>query len=273
VITGPLRSPKVRDPLIGVGVGAFSGLMGVGGGIILMPYLLLVRKIPQKVASATSLVLVGMGAATGAVTYALDGHVAWIPGLCILIGGLIGAWLGAHLVQRLHDHRLQVAFGVLMVLVSIRMFIPIGGGVIAENSDLPTITALTAVIYAICGIAMGMISALFGIGGGVIMVPILVLGFGYGQQLANGTSLTVMFPIAMLGAIRLTKPGLTNWPVGLRLGVGAAIGAIGGAAFALAVPSELLRFAWAILLFILGVRMIRHGWKKPEPQEPESLSR
>ena len=261
-----MKSNTPRDVGVGVGVGAFSGLMGVGGGIILMPYLLMVRKIPQKTASATSLVLVAMGAFTGSITYALEGHVAWIPAVFIVIGGLAGAWLGTHLVQKMRDHRIQLAFGVLLVLVAIRMFFSVGSGGADDVYQLQALSVLGVVVYVISGLAMGVLSALFGIGGGIIMVPILSVGFGYGQQLANGTSLAVMLPIALLGAIRLTKPGYTDWPVGLRLGIGAAVGAIVGAAIAVNVNGDVLRFAWAVLLLVLGVRMVIQSWKAPKAE-------
>ena len=75
---------------IGTGLGAFSGAFGVGGGILLVPFLVLARKIPQKQAQATSLVMVAMAAAAGAVRYAASSEVAWLPALVITSEG----WLG-----------------------------------------------------------------------------------------------------------------------------------------------------------------------------------
>lgn len=248
-----------RDVSVGVGVGAFSGLLGVGGGVLLVPYLTSVRKIPQKIAGATSLVLVTMGAISGCITYAFAGDVAWIPALIIVIGGLVGAWAGAHLVQRIHDHRIKIAFGVLLILVAIRLVIQFGQPAADDAAELPSLGAFVIAVYVASGVAMGLLSALFGIGGGIILVPILVVGFGYGQQLASGTSLAVMAPIALLGAIRLTKPGLTNWPSGLILGSGAVVGAVVGALVAGRVSGESLRVVFAVLLISLGARMVIVG--------------
>ncbi len=249
----------VRDGAVGVGVGAASGLLGIGGGILLVPYLSVIERVPQRRAQATSLVLVAMAAASGAITYAWRGEVALVPAAIILITGLAGAWLGAHLVQRLHDHRLRIAFGVLLILAAIRMALGAPSG---SASGPPAMSPGIAITYAIAGLFMGIVSALFGIGGGIILIPILVTGLGFDQQLANGTSLAVMTFIALLGAIRLTRPGFTDWRRGLQLGAGAIVGAALGALLALHLPSVLLSTIFAVALALVGVLMIRLGWKQ-----------
>lgn len=254
-----LRQSAPRDVGVGVGVGAFSGLMGVGGGIILIPYLTGVRKMAQKNAGATSLVLVFMSGIAGALTYAAKGQVAWLPGLFIVIGGLIGAWVGAIVVQRLKNATLQLAFGVLLVLMAIRLLFFPHPQPLENVSELPPLTLTAVAVYFAAGLAMGVLSALFGIGGGVILVPILVVGFGYAQQFANGTSLAVMVPVALLGAIRLTKPGLTDWRAGTLLGAGAILGAFIGASIATYVQGEWLRIGFAFILLFLGVRTLYIG--------------
>jgi uncharacterized membrane protein YfcA len=252
------RGHLFRDLLIGVGVGIFSGALGVGGGILLVPYLVLVLAISQKRAQATSLVMVAMAAGAGAVTYALAGSVAWLPAGFVIIGGLLGSLLGSYLVQRTADHRLQIAFGVLLIVVAIRLLFPTSTDV-ATSAELPTLSPVLAAAYILIGVAMGALSALFGIGGGILLIPVLVTGFGFAQQLAAGTSLAVMVPIALFGALRLTKPGLTDWRLGIRFGLGSIIGAVGGAALALAVPGEALRWIFAVVMLIVAARMVRVG--------------
>ena len=253
---------------VGAGVGGFSGLLGVGGGIFLVPYLTSIRRIPQKRAQATSLVMVSMGAASGTITYALNDSVAWLPALLILIGGLAGAWAGAHLVQRLHDRRLRIAFGVILLLTALRLVLP-GLGTSDTLTELPALTLGVVTLYVVGGIAMGLLSALFGIGGGIIIVPILVTVLGYEQQLANGTSLAVMTAIALFGAARLTQPGLTDWRSGLTIGAAAVIGAAVGALVALAIPAEAIRIVFAVVLILVGAHMIREGLRMPRGHQEE----
>lgn len=254
------RGHLFRDLLIGVGVGVFSGALGVGGGILLVPYLVLLLSMAQKRAQATSLVMVAMAAAAGAVTYALAQSVAWLPAGFIVIGGLFGALLGSYVVQRTPDNRLQIAFGVLLIIVAIRLLFPTSVDVTTSDA-LPALSPSLTAAYILIGVAMGALSALFGIGGGILLIPMLVTGFGFGQQFAAGTSLAVMVPIALFGALRLTKPGLTDWRLGIRFGLGSIFGAVAGAGIALTVPGDALRWVFAIVMIIVAARMVRVGLK------------
>lgn len=252
------RLSLARDLAVGAGVGAFSGAFGVGGGIQLIPYLVLVRKMAQKNAQATALVTVAMGAAAGGITYGLNDSVAWLPASIILIGGLLGSLIGSHVVQRISDRRLQIVFGFLLVIVAVRLLVA-NSATATTPQELPTITPLIVAAYLASGLAMGVLSALFGIGGGILLIPILVTGFGFEQQLAAGTSLAVMMPIALLGAIRLTKPGFTNWRSGSLFGIASVPGAALGSAIALSLPGDILRSAFAIVLVVIAITLVRKG--------------
>lgn len=247
-----------RDLLVGIGVGAFSGALGVGGGILLVPFLVLVLHIAQKRAQATSLVMVAIASTAGTMTYALAESVAWLPALWLTLGGLAGALIGSWVVQRTADHRLQVAFGVLLAIASIRLLFPTESGVTSSEA-LVDVSGTTALAFIFIGIAMGVLSALFGIGGGILLIPVLVTVFDFGQQFAAGTSLAVMAPIALFGALRLTRPGFTDWKLGIRFGIGSVLGATLGALAALAAPGEVLRWIFAIVLLIVAIRMIISG--------------
>ena len=247
-----------RDLLIGFGVGAFSGAFGVGGGIILVPILVLLLHMQQKRAQATSLVMVALAATAGFITYAFAGFVAWVPAAFILIGGLAGSWLGSSVVKRTSDYRLQIAFGLLLIAVAVRLFWPTTTTAV---STLPTIEFAAALGYVASGLAMGLLSALFGIGGGIILIPIVVTIFGFSQQLAAGTSLAVMAPIAIFGAWRQSRTGATDWSIGLRFGIASIPGGVVGAAIAVSLTGSVVRTAFAIVLTLIGVRMLRTGWK------------
>jgi uncharacterized membrane protein YfcA len=254
-VTAP--SHLARDLAIGVGVGAFSGALGVGGGILLVPFLVLFLHWQQKRAQATSLVMIAMSGAAGALTYTLGDSVDWRAAGVIVVGGLAGSLIGSHIMQRTADHRLQILFGALLVVVSIRLLFNTSTVVESPTADLSTMAIVGLVIS---GIAMGILSALFGIGGGILLIPILVTFFGFGQQLAAGTSLAVIVPISLVGALRLSRPGLTDWAVGARYGIGAVLGAVLGATAALSVPGTVVRYIFAAVLALVAIRMIRTGW-------------
>lgn len=242
----------------GLAAGLLSGLLGVGGGIVLVPLLVLVLKWEQKKAQATALVLVSMAALAGVVGYALSGNVAVVPALFILVGGLVGAWVGAIVVQRVQSYVLQVAFGLVMMAAAVRLAWPVGpGGAPIDFS--PALTPALAVAFVVSGLATGLLSALFGIGGGIVLVPILVTLLDFDQKLAAGTSLAVMIPIALLGAVRLSRVGLTQWSAGWRIGLGGLVGGLLGAQLALRLPTAVLAWIFGALLVFVGARMIWTG--------------
>ena len=254
-----------RDLLIGFGVGAFSGAFGVGGGIVLVPVLVLLLHMQQKRAQATSLVMVSMAALAGAITYAVADFVAWLPALFILLGGVVGSLAGSSVVRRTADYRLQIIFGVLLIAVSIRLLWPSAA---SEVADLPDLSIPVALGFIASGLAMGLLSALLGIGGGIILIPILVTVFGFTQQLAAGTSLAVMAPIAVVGAWRQSRTGVTDWRTGARFGIASIPGSVVGATAAVLVSGGIVRSAFAVLIAVVAVRMLVKAWRDGRSPSP-----
>lgn len=254
-----MKVATVQDTGAGVGAGVVSGLFGVGGGIVLVPYLGIVRGWDQKRAQATSLVSVAMAAAAALVTYAVAGRVAWLAALPILIGGLAGAVLGSALVKRLNSLVLRMAFVGLLVVVAVRLVTEAGE---PGQSAAPAMTPALGIGYVASGLAMGFLSAMFGIGGGILLVPILVALFGYGQLLAAGTSLAVMVPIALVGALRQTSSGATDWRLGALLGLGAAVGGFIGSRIAAVLPVEVLTWLFAAFILVVAIRLGWQAWRE-----------
>ena len=199
--------------------------------------------------------VVAFAAVSGAITYSVGFSVVWEAVPFLLVGGLIGTWTGAAVVVRVKTRWLQIGFAVLMLAVATRMiFSGIEGGI----ADIPNLGLWVIVGYFASGLAMGLLSSLLGIGGGIIVIPLLVTFFGFTQQLAQGTSLVVMVPIALLGAWRLTKSGFTQWASGLRIGSGAIVGAVVGATIALVTDSQPLQIAFAGVVVFAASQM---AWK------------
>jgi uncharacterized membrane protein YfcA len=114
----------------------------------------------------------------------------------------------------------------------------------------------TVLPIGIVGVAAGTIGGLFGVGGGVIMVPLLVLAFGREQHIAQGTSLAVMLPLSIAGMARYAAKGNVEWPVAAALAVGAVIGVTFlGAPFAHHLQGTVLRKLFGLLMVIVGLNM------------------
>ena len=108
---------------IGLVAGFFSALFGVGGGIVVVPLLILLARFSERPAMATSLAAIGVTALTGAVAYAFLGHVD--PALAALVGipAAVGAVFGTALQQRLANRTLSLAFAGLLVVIAVLLLV------------------------------------------------------------------------------------------------------------------------------------------------------
>jgi len=113
----------VRLVLIGLVAGFFSTLFGVGGGIVIVPLLLLVCRWEMRTATATSLAAIGITATAGVVTYVVHGEVEPVYAMLVGIPAAVGAAGGATLQQRVPVRTLSFLFAALLVAIAIRMLV------------------------------------------------------------------------------------------------------------------------------------------------------
>jgi uncharacterized membrane protein YfcA len=115
---------------------------------------------------------------------------------------------------------------------------------------------MPAALVALIGLAAGVLSGLFGIGGGVIIVPLLMLLLGFTAQQAAGTSLAaLLLPVGLFGAIQYWQAGQVNLLNAGLLALGLLLGAFIGARLGLSLPSEVVQRAFGVLLVVVGLRL------------------
>ena len=122
-------------------------------------------------------------------------------------------------------------------------------------------SVLDVVMVLLAGTVVGIVSALFGVGGGLLMVPFMVLALDMGQHISEGTSLLVIVPTALVGSIAHYRSGYVDIPTAARLAIGGLVGAVLGALIGLDLSGETLRRLLAILVAFVGVRLILDGAK------------
>ncbi len=110
------------------------------------------------------------------------------------------------------------------------------------------------------GVFAGSLAATLGVGGGIIFVPVLVSVFGFSQLDAQGTSLAIIVPTAIVGAVTHARAGRVDWKVVAVVGTGGILGALTGALVAQTLDEAVLRRVFAIVLIILAARMARKAW-------------
>ncbi|MEB3356350.1 MAG: sulfite exporter TauE/SafE family protein [Synechococcales bacterium] len=121
----PDQHPYRFKPIAGIGLlaGVLSGLFGVGGGVVMVPLQVLFLQEPIKVAVRTSLGAIVAIAISGIVQHTLNNNVLWLPGLCIGVGGLLGAQVGTRLLPKLSDRTVNLLFKLLLIALAVYMVI------------------------------------------------------------------------------------------------------------------------------------------------------
>jgi uncharacterized membrane protein YfcA len=244
----------VRAGAIGAAAGVLSGLFGVGGGIVMVPLLVALLALDQRRASATSLLAIVPIAAASAAGYAVNGNVDLGAGALLLVGGLIGGQLGARLLPRTPIPTLQLWFGVLSLATAVRLLLesPTGGGAGAGQPWEATLLLLV-------GVAAGVLAGLLGVGGGIIMVPGLVIVAGDDADVARGTSLLVIVATALAATVTNLRNGLVEVRPALLAGVVGVPAGLLGAALGQWLPDRVALALFAVLLVWSGLRVLRQG--------------
>lgn len=119
-----------------------------------------------------------------------------------------------------------------------------------------------AIAVVAVGLLVGVLSGFFGVGGGILMVPFIVLALGKSPQLAEGTSLLVIIPTAAAGVLAHRRAGLISFRHAALLATGGIGGALVGAALALRLPGETLEAAFGVFLGLMGLRTVLQGCRR-----------
>ncbi|NQT31080.1 MAG: sulfite exporter TauE/SafE family protein [Deltaproteobacteria bacterium] len=252
----------------GVVVGFAGGLLGLGGAFIMTPvqYLIftamgLPTDLAIKLAFGTSLLVVLPLASSGAWRHSIKGAVWWKPAFIMGGIGLVCAFGGATLAAHLSGTALKIAFGAIILLSTIRMLTARQPRTEAEPRDNPWLWAAWAV-------PIGLVSGILGIGGGILLIPVLVLTLRFRMHNAIAISLAVMMFTSAGGVIGylingLGVPGLPAYSVGyvnlaswLLLAVPSVGMAQVGAITAHKMPARQLKYIFIVVMFYMGLKML-----------------
>ncbi|MBS2965334.1 sulfite exporter TauE/SafE family protein [Actinocrinis puniceicyclus] len=258
----------------GLAVGASLGALGAGGSILTVPVLVYLLGRSAHQATTMSLVIVGATALAGALAHARAGRVRLGPGLAFGALGAAGSVLGSKLGARIDPNVLLLAFAVLMLGAATAMLVrsrrtgaraapdaagPPAGATATAGAPAARrrVTVSTVVKIVAAASVVGLLTGFFGVGGGFVVVPVLVLVFGYDTASAIGTSLVV---IAVNSAVALGTrlAAHVQLPAGalLALFLAAAItGALLGRRYAARLDPRLLGIGFSVALVILALYM------------------
>ncbi len=253
-------------PVLGVAAGLIAGLLGLGGGIIVVPVLIFTFSLLGFADNVATHMAVGTSLATIVITsfgsirqHHAKGAVRWDIFRFLAIGLVIGALAGAEVADWMDGRLLQILFGVFAIAIALQM---VAGFKPHPNRDVPG-----AIGLGIAGVVVGLASAIFGIGGGSLTVPYLTW-CNVKMQHAVGTSSAGGMPIAIAGALGFIWAGwdaqqLPQYSVGyvylpalLGIGITSVIFAQVGARFAHRIPAQTLKKCFGVILVLVGIKLI-----------------
>lgn len=252
--------------LLGAFAGLVAGLLGVGGGLIIVPVLVFIftgqgvaEHLIVHLAVGTSLATIVFTSISSVRAHHQHGAVLWPVFWQLTPGIVIGAWLGALFADVLASDQLRRFFGVFELLVAIQMTFNVKP---RPHRQLPGRAGMVG-----AGSVIGAISAIVGIGGGTMTVPFLVW-CNVAMRKAVATSSACGLPIAVAGAtgfivtgwnaveLPAYSSGYVYWPAFAGIVIASILSAPLGARLAHRLPAAQLKRIFAVLLYILGLRML-----------------
>jgi len=230
--------------ILGLVEGFASASLGIGGGVIVIPSLMFFYQYKRKDALGLSLASVAPPVTLGLLSHAyLDPSSIFvgIAGL-IVIGSIFGVSLGKKIEKHVNGDLLSILFGILLIFSAAKLF-----GLLSA-ADGP---ALSYALLPVLGIIAGICSALFGIGGGIIIVPALTLYFGLSIHEAIPTSLLVIMPTVIMASLK-ARPDKQALAYMVPM---ALFGSVIGAFSAYLLPAQALQAVFGILLIAAAMKI------------------
>lgn len=232
--------------LLGTLIGALGGLFGIGGGLMVIPVLVLFFGLDEQHAQGTALVMVVPNVLIGLWSYArrgsVDRRVALLLAACAVPFTYLGALYATHAGPGLR-YGFGAFLGVIAIYFALRTWH--ASTVAAGASGAPRFAwGWTAVV----GTLGGILSGIFSVGGAVFAVPLLAIFFGYTQTEAQGLSLALVAPGTIVGIVAYALAGDVDWGIGLPLALGGMFSVRFGVALAHRLPEAKLRLLFCAML-------------------------
>jgi uncharacterized membrane protein YfcA len=218
----------------------------------------LVLGLQQRLAHGTSLAAIIPIASSGLIGYAVAGEVDWPAVVCLAVGAAgAGAGIGTHMLHRLPQRVLALSFAVLLLATAARLLWETGDG-----GGRPHIDLLLVIQLLVLGVLSGVLAGLTGVGGGTIMVPAMVVLWGFPTVLAKGVSLGAMIPTALVGSARNKRNGHLDMRTACAVGIAGMGSSYAGSQLSLGLAATTSNRLFAGLLTAVALKTI---WDNRRP--------
>ncbi len=252
-------------PLFGFLIGTIASMVGIGGGVFIVPLLTLLYQFEPSIAVGTSLTSIIFTSIASTLNYSRQKRIYYKAGILLAITTVPGAYLGAYLTSIITSRQLGLIFGFFLIFVALRMIFSFRiFNKHVEKKEKSEVTSEMELFNSqtklLSGIALsffgGLASGLLGIGGGALLVPIMNLVMAIPIHFAVATSMFTMIYTSTSGVAQHYMLGNIYINYALALALGTIFGAQLGAYYSRRISRENLRRIFGIVLVIVSVRMI-----------------
>ncbi|MEY4291124.1 MAG: hypothetical protein RL130_1066 [Actinomycetota bacterium] len=238
--------------IAGGAIGAVLGFVGAGGAMLSVPILMYGFGFSAKSATTAALAIVFLAAASGAIPKARKGQILYRDALVIVGLGLVTNFGFATIADDLSDSFISTGFAAVLILAGLSML---------RSPKFSEHTRMPISVLIVISLVIGSITGLFGIGGGFLAIPVLVLFFGTPPAIAAGTSLLIIALnslISFLGHHALWES--VEWHIPIFIGASAVVIAQFASHYSSKTPQDKLRKAFAYLLLAISIFTIVQTW-------------
>ncbi|MDP4240304.1 MAG: sulfite exporter TauE/SafE family protein [Bacteroidota bacterium] len=246
--------------IFGIIVGILSGLFGIGGGIVLVPSLILIFGMDILNANATSLtaMLLPVGI-LGVISYYKAGLIKVREALWIALGLFLGSFVGGECAVNINESLLAKLYAGILLYIALSYFDVFSYFRKKKQSDQAAYIAQSKPLwmYLLVGIGAGIFAGLFGKGGGIVIVPLLISVFHYDPKAAAATSLAALqLPVGLPSVIIYANNGHLNILYAGLIALGILVGAFFGSKLGIKLPSTVFKKVFAVFLVVVAVYMV-----------------
>ena len=238
---------------LGLTVGILLGLLGGGGSILAVPILVYALGLPLPEAIPTSLLVIGVASAVGVISKVRARLIEWRLAAIFAATGILGTLAGTALGKLLPEAAVMIGFAIVMILAGARMLrSPDNPGTACRTSNSGINWRRCAPRSIPTGFGVGVLTGLFGVGGGFLIIPALVLLLGIEMSVAVGTSLVVIVANSVAGLIAQADGLGGNWPLTAAFAGSAIAGSLVAGRFGTRIATDSLRQWFAYLVFVVA---------------------
>lgn len=243
---------------LGILVGLLGALLGIGGGMVIVPLLVFVWHYEPQLAIGTSVLVVLLNAVSGTWGYIRQKKVCVDAALKFAVATVPGAFLGSYAAEYLQGRLFYLVFGAFFVLAAVNMYRKANKEAAGKTAgEVPEVYNWK--LGVLCSVGVGFLASILGIGGGIVHVPFMVYVLNFPVHVAIATSTCILAVSSLAGLVSHAMLGHIVWTSGLAIGAGAFVGAHGGVALAQRLQSGILMKLASVLVLITGIKFLMNA--------------